>query len=118
MKPFQGILNSAKRLKDRSINVTFNLQEITSSDFMEVDTAIGDFGVVYFKPKGILTDEEKKAIDGASIELNGKTQSERIRNVLFVLNQQENGGENFDEFYKSKTEELIQHFKNKLDPEL
>ncbi len=118
MKPHQGSFSTAKRLKDRSVNVTFNLQEISSSDFMEIDESIGDFGVVYFKPKGILTDEEKKAIDGASIELNGKTQSERIRNVLFVLNQQLNDGQDFDSFYKQKTEEIIQHFKDKLDPDL
>jgi len=114
MKPHQGLLNSFKRLKDRSVSITFNLQEISSEDFMEIDQEIDRFGVVYFSQKGVLTDEEKKAIDGADIELNGKTQSQKLRDVLFVLNTQQNGGNDFDSFYKKKTEELIEFFKKKL----
>ena len=114
MKPQQGILTSFKRLKDKSVNVTFNLQEISSTDFMEIDEQIDSFGVVYFSQKGILTDQEKDAIDSATVELGGKTQSERIRNVLYVLfNQTVIDGE-FEQFYKQKTEEIVQHFKSKL----
>ncbi len=114
MKPQQAILTSFKRLKDKSVNVTFNLQEISSEDFMEIDTQIDSFGIVYFSLKGILTDQEKKAIDEVSLEVGGKTQSERIRNVLYRLHEQTETEEEFDSFYKRKTNEIIEHFKNKL----
>jgi len=114
MKVQQGILNGAKRLRDRSVNVTFNLQEISSEDFMEIDQLISQFGAVYFSTKGMITDEEKEAIDSADIELKGKSQSQRLRNVLYILNKQQNNGQDFDSFYKEKTEEIIQHFKDKL----
>ena len=114
MKPHQGILTGFKRLKDKSVNVNFNLNEISSEDFMEIDQQIDTFGVVYFSVKGVITDEEKKAIDEATIELGGKTQSERIRNVLYVLHSQTDTTEPFDSFYKRKTEEIVEHFKSKL----
>ena len=114
MKPHKAILTGFKRLKDKSVNVNFNLNEISSEDFMEIDKHIDTFGVVYFSTKSVITDEEKKAIDGATIEIGGKTQSERIRNVLFVLHSQTDTTEPFDSFYKRKTEEVIQHFKDKL----
>lgn len=114
MKPHQGILTGFKRLKDKSVNVNFNLNEISSEDFMEIDQQIDTFGVVYFSTKGVITDEEKQAIDSATVELGGKTQSERIRNVLYVLHNQTETDDTFDSFYKKKTEEIIQHFKDKL----
>jgi hypothetical protein len=114
MKPHQGILTGFKRLKDKSVNINFNLNEISSEDFMEIDQQIDTFGVVYFSQKGVVTDEEKHAIDQATIELGGKTQSERIRNVLYVLHNQMDTTEAFESFYKRKTEEIIQHFKDKL----
>ena len=114
MKPQQGILTGFKRLKDKSVNVNFNLQEISSEDFMEIDKEIDSFGIVYFSLKGVLTQAEKEAIDSVSLEVNGRTQSERIRNVLYRLHEQSDTAEDFDQFYKRKTEEVIQHWKNKL----
>jgi hypothetical protein len=114
MKPHQGILTGYKRLKDKSVNISFNLNEIATDDLMQIDSEIDTFGVVYFSIKGVITDEEKKAIDQATIELGGKTQSERIRNVLYVLHSQTDTDEPFDSFYKKKTEEIIEHFKTKL----
>ena len=114
MKPQQAILTSFKRLKDKSVNVTFNLQEISSEDFMEIDTEIDSFGIVYFSLKGILTEQEKKAIDDVSLEVNGKTQSERIRNVLYRLHEQSDTEESFEMFYKRKTNEVVEHWKSKL----
>jgi len=114
MKPQQGILTGYKRLKDKSVNISFNLQEIPTADLMEIDSQIDSFGVVYFSLKGVLTDAEKKAIDNASLEFGGKTQSERIRNVLFRLHEQVDTNTTFEEFYKQKTNEIIEHFKSKL----
>ena len=114
MKPQQAILTSFKRLKDKSVNVTFNLQEISSEDFMEIDTEIDSFGIVYFSLKGILTEQEKKAIDDVSLDIGGKTQSARIRNVLYVLYNQTDTNLTFEEFYKQETNKTIEGYKNKL----
>ena len=43
-----------------------------------------------------------------------KSQSQRLRNVLYKVWQQDGEGE-FKEYYRHQTERIIEHFKNKLD---
>lgn len=112
MKPQQGILTGYKRLKDKSVNVTYNLQELNSEDLMEIDSELDQHGVLYFKQKGFITDKEKNAIDKADIEIHGKTKSKRLYNVMYVYCQQNQL--DFERFYSERMEEFIQQFKNEL----
>lgn len=112
MKPQQGILTSYKRLKDKSVNVTFNLNEISSEDMTEIDSELDTFGVVYFSQKSTLTDKEKEAIDLAEVEIRGKTKSKRLYNVIWVYCQQNRL--DFEKVYPEKMEEFIQMFKDEL----
>lgn len=114
MKIHQGILTRYNRLKDRSVNVSFNLNEMDSESLMEIDSLVDSFGCIYFKENGFISNEEQKAIDEADLSNDGKSQSERLRNVLFILYKQKNETSSFDEFYKRTTEKIIQHFKQKL----
>ena len=114
MKPQQGELVSARRLKDRSVNVMFNLNELPSQDFLEIDDEIGQFGVVYFAQKEALTDAEKKAIDNATIEINGKSESKKLMSILYCFAKQE--GLDFEQFYKKEMFKIQEHYKNKLKP--
>lgn len=55
---------------------------------------------------------------GPEVRIEGqpgqKTQSQRIRAVLFVLWQQEPQGMKFEDFYNHRTEQIIQWLKTKL----
>ncbi len=88
---------------------------------MEMDRLLNDSGTLFFKSNGSLTKEEIKELDNVEIEVEGKTKSQRLRNVLFVYYQQlskstEHYTDNtFDLFYSKEMERIIQHYKDKLE---
>jgi len=109
------VLDRINRKKDKSVSITFITDnEQTSEQFMELDKQLDQRGILYFKPKGLLTTAEADELDNVDIELEGKTQSQRLRNVLFVYWQQSNSNIDFKQFYKSETEKIIEHYKGKL----
>lgn len=109
------VLDRINRKKDKSVSITFITDnEQTSEQFMELDKQLDQRGILYFKPKGLLTTAEADELDNVDIELEGKTQSQRLRNVLFVYWQQLNSEVDFKAFYKSETEKIIEHYKAKL----
>lgn len=108
-------LDRINRKKDKSVSLTFITDnEQTSEQFMELDKALDSMGVLYFKPKGLLTTAEVDELDAVDIELEGKSQSQRLRNVLFVYHQQSESKDDFKAFYKRETEKIIEHYKSKL----
>jgi len=112
----QVTLDRASRRKDKSVSLTFITSlEQSSSEYMEIDTLLNDAGVLYFKSNGSLTKEEIKALDSTEIEVEGKTKSQRLRNVMYILWQQEQGLYTFEEFYIKEMEKIIQHYKDKLE---
>ena len=109
------VLDRINRKKDKSVSITFITDnEQTSEQLMELDKQLDQRGILYFKPKGLLTTAEADELDNEDIELEGKTQSQRLRNVLFVYWQQSNSNIDFKQFYKSETEKIIEHYKGKL----
>tara|TARA_R110000796_G_scaffold131898_2_gene247327 strand:- start:290 stop:649 length:360 start_codon:yes stop_codon:yes gene_type:complete len=108
-------LTKANRKVDKSISLSFTTcLEETSEDFIEVDKLIGQSGLVYFKPSGTLTDKEKKAIDSNTIEVEGKSKSKRLMNVLYVLHKETQDERDFEDYYAQKMESLINHFKDQI----
>ncbi len=61
----------------------------------------------------------QEELDAIELDLydEPKSQSARLRNVLYVLWKQQGENGDFKKFYKQKTEEIIQHFKTKLSDE-
>jgi len=54
-------------------------------------------------------------IDRINPEFTGKTQSQRLKNVLYILySQQPEGFTDFESFYKHRTEQIINQIKTKL----
>ena len=113
----QVTLDRANRRKDRSVSLTFITSlDQTSSEFMEIDELINTSGVIYFKSDGSnMTQKEIDAIDSTKIEVEGKSKSTRLRNTLYVYWEQSEKEKTFEEFYSEKMEQLITHFKDKLD---
>ncbi len=66
------------------------------------------------------TPEELKDMAEANLDLDlkkGKSSSERLRDVLFVLWKHEDPiGVDFNSFYSTKMETIIAHYKSKLPP--
>lgn len=109
-------LSNYNRLKDRSVKLTFHTSEKSSKEIMEIDSKLDCFGYLLFKPEEQLTKEEIEQIDNLDTDLfdNPKTQSQRLRNVLYKVWEQDKTND-FKDFYKHETEKIIQHYKNKLN---
>ena len=110
----QVTLTKGSRRADKSVAITFitDLEE-SPEGLMEIDKLLGSRGVIHFSDRGTLTQDEVDMLDSIDIELEGKTQSQRLRNTLHVYHTQYGSGD-FKAFYKSETERIIQHYKDQL----
>jgi len=105
----------ASRRKDKSLSLTFiTSTEQSTKEFMEIDEVLNDSGVLLFKSNGTLNKQEIKALESSEIEVEGKSKSQRLRNVLYILHQQSNESISFNDFYSDRMEKLIQQIKDKL----
>lgn len=114
----QVTLDRANRRKDKSVGLTFITSlEQTSEEFKEIDELLDTHGVLYYKSHGELTTEEVDELDAVDLEIEGKTKSQRLRNVLYVYYSQKGSiYQDFKDFYSVEMEKIIEHYKNKLEP--
>jgi len=112
-----AIFDGYTRRKDRSVSLRFITQEKTSSEIMDIDATLDQFGILYFRGEEKMNADEIEELDSIDLDVydEPKSQSQRLRNVLYILWKQEGERGDFKKFYKQKTEEIIQHFKNKLE---
>lgn len=100
--------------KDKSVKITIGTQELSQGKAGEIFTMLNNLVMVYVSPKEI-DQKEIDQVDRLDPEFEGKTQSQRIRNVLFLLFSQDmEGHKEFDSYYRSKTDMYIEHLKTKI----
>lgn len=101
--------------KDKTVKITIGTQEISQGNAGEVFSLLNTLAVVYISPKEI-SQKEIDQVDKINPELEGKSQGQRIRGVLFILFTQNNEGhKDFEAYYKAKTEMYIEHLKGKIN---
>lgn len=102
--------------KDKSASLTFSSDlEVSSEQIKQFHELLDQRGIIYFSTKGELTQEEVDELDKVDIELEGKSKSQRLRSVLFILWKQEGEQGDFKDFYSERMEKLIQMIKDRLD---
>jgi len=117
----QCSLDGVTRRKDKSLKISFITSlEQSSNELMEVDKLLDSNGILYYKDSEGLSTDEINQIDKVVLDKpNGKTQSERLRNVLYLYCKQKIGKEptkeQFAEFYQKYTEKYIQYIKDQLN---
>jgi len=117
----QMTLDGVTRRKDKSLKISFiTATEQTSQELMEVDKLLDSSGVMYYKQSTGLSTDEIKQIDKVTLDKpNGKSNSERLRNVLYVFCKQKLGEDptkiQFAEFYNKYMEKYITYIKDQLD---
>lgn len=105
--------------KDNTLKIVIGTQELTEGGkLFPLQNKLCTIGIA---PNESLTEQDIELLQASKIKLedvpNGKTPSQRMRNVLFVLWQQNNGGyEDFNLFYLNRMDKLIDQIKSKLDP--
>ncbi len=109
-------LDSLRTLADKTLKVTFETQELNPQDLLGLMENLHQFGYLAFKNEPFKADEKKMMNDLKSdFEFKGKSSSQRLRGVLFVMWQNEPEG--FDssvKHYEHHLEKIITNFKTKL----
>jgi hypothetical protein len=109
-----GILESLNTRMDGSVKVNFATQELDSSKGGELFQLRGKYCKMLLSDTNI-TNLEQELVDKETVVGSGKkkSQAQRLRAVLFRVHEQEGSGE-FDSFYQSEMERIIEHYKGKL----
>ncbi len=105
-----------RSLADKSLQLTFETQEPDPELVSKIQQSLLIPGFIAFKP-----DEFRKLeldeIEKLKIEYddNHKSQSWRIRAIIYKLWEQNNGGfDSFEMYYNHHTEKFIDHLKSRL----
>jgi|TARA_R100000479_G_scaffold86091_1_gene41992 hypothetical protein len=102
---------------DGSLKLTFGTPELDGNKCAE----LFDYRrkeVLLLLSTGDISDEQKNVIEQTTKELKDirtKTHSQRLREALYLLHQQENSMLSFKEYYKQKMENLITMVLERLD---
>lgn len=100
--------------KDNTIKIVLGTNELSEGSAGKLFSMLNKFGFAHLSPTEI-SQKELNEVDQLDPEMEGKTQGQRIRNVLYILFTQDNEGfSDFDSFYKNKTEKYISHLKTKI----
>jgi hypothetical protein len=107
----QAIITGIRSKVDRSLGISLSTPELSTQEkalFMELQ---GINTEITIKP----LDEKPEGIEKIDKEVGSKTQSQRLRAVIYILWEQEGKQGMFDDFYRSYTEKIIDWIKSKLD---
>ena len=113
---FDAVLEGLSTRMDDTIKVVIGTQEVTAEQGLALLKLRGKFCKVMLSDSAI---EQKKidAVDSLPIkdESNNKSNSQRLRSVLFINWQQSKQTTNFDDYYNSEMNRIIDHYKAKLN---
>lgn len=109
-------LDGLRTLADKTIKVTFETGELSPQDLLGLMENIHAFGYLAFKKEPFKEDEKEMLQELKSdFEFKGKSSSQRLRSVLYIMFQ--NNNEGFDssvKHYEHWMERIITQMKTKL----
>jgi hypothetical protein len=119
MKTYQlpAGLESYRSLKDGTLKLSFETGELSPEQMANVHYSLNKVGYLAFSPDALAT-HELDEIDKLKVEYsdNGKTPSQRLKAVLYLMwKQKPEGFTSSEVHYLHHMEKLIEHFKLKLD---
>lgn len=117
-------INGVRTMADGSLRISLDTQEMHPEQMARIFELRGKPGMVLIS-SGAITDEEINVVSDFvdDNEVKGKSQSQRLRNVLYVMWEQQqpryalDGVSKvmpFDLFYKNQTDIIINHLKSQL----
>ena len=113
-----SLISGFRTLADGTLRLTVDVNEVPKGKLGELVSLNQKFGFFTFNLTEQFSEDEQKFLEELTGEMSGeKSQSKRLRNVLFLvyklLNNEKTEG--FEEYYKQETERIIGHYKNKLE---
>jgi len=110
-----GQIESIASRKDKTIRLTIGTQELNPNTAAEIFSMNQQFCYFAIKHESFMK-SETELIDGLKADYNEKTPSQRLRNILFRIYEQDNQGyKDFNTFYIAKMEQICEHYKSKID---
>lgn len=107
-------ISGIRSLKDGSVSLGLETQELSPGKAGELFALRNKIAVVYISPEE-MSQKEIDQVDKLEPEFQSKTQSQRIRNTLYILwSQDQEGYKEFDAYYKAKTELFIDTLKSNI----
>lgn len=110
-----GIIEGLRTRSDGSVSISFATQELDSSKAGELFQLRGKYCKALYSDSNI-TKLEEEVVDSTPVVGAGKKKSpsQRLRAVLFILYQQSGLQIEFDDYYRTKMEEIIETFKSNI----
>lgn len=100
--------------QDRSWKLVFETRELQGDEVKLLADNFQGEGWLVFKPNGEVALQD---IPDGDADSGTKSQSQRLRDVIFILWKQRGGKGDFQSFYRTYLETLIEYVKTKLEPE-
>ena len=113
-----SILSTFTSLKDKTLKLVFETNEVTPEQMTNIAKNLQQFGYLAFKQEAFKqADTDVLNSLDTEYQSKGKSNSQRLRSVLYVnfMGLDDKGFETFNEYYDSEMNKIIEHFKNKLD---
>lgn len=99
---------------DHSYKLTFDTRELGGDDAAELFKLLHSEGHLLFAPTDTFTEADIPE-EPADASLSKKTQSQRLRGVLYRYWEVLGSKGDFDSFYRERMERIIAQYKEKLD---
>lgn len=112
----ETVVEKLSTLNDGSVKVTLSTQELDNSQASDLFFFRGKFVKCLLSDSNI-SHLEEELIDSTKL-VGGKkpkSESQRLRAVLFKYHEHLGVNEDFEVFYKNEMNKLIDHYKSKLD---
>ena len=110
---FSASISKVETLRDGTLQLKIETPELPSAQMSSIFDLKSAMCMVAIAPVGTPVDK----FDPATLDIpKDKSPSQRLRNVLYrVWEKNDQGYKDFDVYYPIKVDEIINHFKNKLD---
>lgn len=100
--------------KDKTISITIGTQEISPEKAGEIIHMSGKLITAYLSNTDVSKDDQE-IIDSLEVDLPGKSPSQRLRSVFYLMWKENNEGfKDQNLHYIHHMDKLIEHFKAKL----
>ena len=111
-----AFLESYRSLKDRTLKLVYETSELSPEQIKDLHSSLAKSGFLAFNTEPF---NDKNLIDLRELEVDyddpKKTPSKRLRGVLYRnWEQTPEGYKTFEDYYRSKMELVIEHYKGKL----
>lgn len=111
---FAAYVETIRSRKDKTISLGIGTQELTPEKAGELFSMQGKLVTAYLSNTEV-SKNDQDVIDSIEVDLPGKTPSQRLRSVLYLLWKENNEGfKDQNLHYIHYLDKIIEHYKSKL----